>query len=628
MKKALRKVVPLMFLLLILAACGGGGGGGTSSDSVSPDPVPPGPVPSGTLYADDSVLDTKMFARISGTTMNACVFDSITHGVYTGTTTILGDKTYSIGFQRYPTGATTSYSASGVVDATGGLIPTTLRTWHIQNTNLRLPENAYAGIYYGSNTIDGVSGTFVAAISGTGSMYWFFGSGTGGWTSHQEFLGLFENAFSFSMGTISSSGTITLNGSASETGITGTWRNSTTNQSGSINVPKITCGGGDVITPPSSYTLTVNAANGTVTKNPNHTSYATGTTIQLTATANSGYAFTGWSGDITGTANPVTVTMNSNKTITANFTLQGSLPTVTTNAALLLTATGATLSGDANPNGLATTMWFEWGTNSTLSTYSSTATLSAGSGIASVAATSQLSGLLAGTTYYFRVAANNASGTSRGTILSFTTTGADAAPTVATLVATSITATGATLNGNVTPNGLATTAWFEWGTNSTLSTYSSTPTQSVGSGTTVQLVTNGLSGLSSGTTYYHRIAASNTSGTNKGGIASFTHNPTYVGTYSGTWHNTLFNQTGSLEVIITGYSTTTITGTTIAPTGGGTASFTSGYIAGNVFHAMAGTLSNGALMDGTFTSNRLTLSGTYQSYPTSDGYGTFTVTKQ
>ena len=81
-----------------------------------------------------------------------------------------------------------------------------------------------------------------------------------------------------------------------------------------------------VTTPTTNYTLAVNAANGTVVKNPNQASYASGTSVQLTATANSGYTFTGWSGDITGTANPVTATMNSNKTIAANFALS---PTIT-----------------------------------------------------------------------------------------------------------------------------------------------------------------------------------------------------------------------------------------------------------------------------------------------------------
>jgi uncharacterized protein YkwD len=82
--------------------------------------------------------------------------------------------------------------------------------------------------------------------------------------------------------------------------------------------------------------------------------------------------------------------------------------------------------------------------------------------------------------------------------------------------------TSAALNGNVSPNGLPTTAWFEWGTNPALSSYASTPVQSLGSGTTSQLVGAALSGLSTGTTYYCRVAAINSSGTSKGTIVSFT----------------------------------------------------------------------------------------------------------
>jgi hypothetical protein len=85
-----------------------------------------------------------------------------------------------------------------------------------------------------------------------------------------------------------------------------------------------------------------------------------------------------------------------------------------------------------------------------------------------------------------------------------------------------VAASSATLNGNVTPNSLPTTAWFEWGTNPTLASYASTPVQSLGSGTTSQLAIAALSGLSTGTTYYCRVAASNSSGTSKGTIVSFT----------------------------------------------------------------------------------------------------------
>lgn len=75
------------------------------------------------------------------------------------------------------------------------------------------------------------------------------------------------------------------------------------------------------LTPVITYSLTVIANNGVVVKNPNQANYNQGSTVQLTATPNSGYTFTGWSGDATGTTNPLTVTMNSNKNITAIFTL-------------------------------------------------------------------------------------------------------------------------------------------------------------------------------------------------------------------------------------------------------------------------------------------------------------------
>ena len=71
--------------------------------------------------------------------------------------------------------------------------------------------------------------------------------------------------------------------------------------------------------PPASYTLTLNATNGTVSANPNLSSYPSGMTVTLTATPNSGYSFSGWSGDVTGNANPTTLVMDSDKSVTAGF---------------------------------------------------------------------------------------------------------------------------------------------------------------------------------------------------------------------------------------------------------------------------------------------------------------------
>ena len=71
----------------------------------------------------------------------------------------------------------------------------------------------------------------------------------------------------------------------------------------------------------NTYTLTITSVNGTVTKNPNQTNYSSGSNVQLTVTPSSGYIFTGWSGDASGSTNPLSITMNSNKNITANFTI-------------------------------------------------------------------------------------------------------------------------------------------------------------------------------------------------------------------------------------------------------------------------------------------------------------------
>ncbi|MCL5884058.1 MAG: fibronectin type III domain-containing protein [Deltaproteobacteria bacterium] len=205
----------------------------------------------------------------------------------------------------------------------------------------------------------------------------------------------------------------------------------------------------------------------------------------------------------------------------ASFTTSfvGVAPAVATLAATAVGANTATLNGNVTPNGLPTDAWFEWGTDSALSSFGSTASQSVGSGTTGQPVNAALTGLAAGAAYYYRVAATNSAGTLKGTILAFTPS---AAPAVSTVVATSISATGATLNGNVTPNGQATAAWFEWGTSATLSSYNTTTSMSAAGGTSAQPVTAPLTGLSAGATYYFRVAAGNATGTSKGSILQFT----------------------------------------------------------------------------------------------------------
>ena len=72
------------------------------------------------------------------------------------------------------------------------------------------------------------------------------------------------------------------------------------------------------------YTLTIDvnpAGSGTVNA-PAQTctgGYTAGSVVQLTAVPNTGYLFDNWSGAATGTSNPLSVTMDGDKSITANF---------------------------------------------------------------------------------------------------------------------------------------------------------------------------------------------------------------------------------------------------------------------------------------------------------------------
>jgi uncharacterized repeat protein (TIGR02543 family) len=67
---------------------------------------------------------------------------------------------------------------------------------------------------------------------------------------------------------------------------------------------------------PPRYSLAVTAPHGSLTGDGD---YEANNMATLAVTTHPGYIFTGWTGDATGTNNPLSVLMDSNKTITANF---------------------------------------------------------------------------------------------------------------------------------------------------------------------------------------------------------------------------------------------------------------------------------------------------------------------
>ena len=72
---------------------------------------------------------------------------------------------------------------------------------------------------------------------------------------------------------------------------------------------------------PKDVTLTTNAdaSKGSVTRTPEQSTYLETTPVTITAVGKSGYVFSHWSGDYTGTDNPAAVVVDKNMTITANF---------------------------------------------------------------------------------------------------------------------------------------------------------------------------------------------------------------------------------------------------------------------------------------------------------------------
>lgn len=68
------------------------------------------------------------------------------------------------------------------------------------------------------------------------------------------------------------------------------------------------------------FTLNTSATyGGTVSRNPDLPVYISGTVVTLTATPVTIFPFGGWTGDVSGTNNPLTVVVETNKTIVANF---------------------------------------------------------------------------------------------------------------------------------------------------------------------------------------------------------------------------------------------------------------------------------------------------------------------
>lgn len=236
-----------------------------------------------------------------------------------------------------------------------------------------------------------------------------------------------------------------------------------------------------------------------------------------------------------------------------NFTTSGvNPPTPTTNPASSITGTSATLNGTVTAGDQSATVKYCYSstapTTSILTNCLGTSppqTASTGSTVSSSATTSNtyaVSGLSAGTTYYFQIIAIDvANGSTYANIEQFTTPGP---PIATTNDATSVQSTTATINGQVQANGASTTVYFCYVANSLFadansdgymdkcitssafnsSTTDPTITTAIGSADTANRSAN-LTGLTANTLYRFQVLASNANGIAKGEILTFTTDP-------------------------------------------------------------------------------------------------------
>ncbi len=115
--------------------------------------------------------------------------------------------------------------------------------------------------------------------------------------------------------------------------------------------------------------------------------------------------------------------------------LEGSVspaaPAATTGATTNLKANEATLNATVNPEGGATSYYFQYGTTTSYGSKKPAVAASIGSGTANVAVAQTATALSANTTYHFRVVAESAGGTTYGADKTFTTAASEYAAAVA-----------------------------------------------------------------------------------------------------------------------------------------------------------------------------------------------------
>jgi hypothetical protein len=178
-------------------------------------------------------------------------------------------------------------------------------------------------------------------------------------------------------------------------------------------------------------------------------------------------------------------------------TLTASAPIATTLAPGSVGVFNAQLVGSIARGNVDTKFFFEYGPTLSYGSKTATRTLQSDGGSSSVAEV--VTGLEQGATYHYRLVASNVVGSSSGGDQTFTTV--DQRPFAMTEAATGVTA-----HGSINPRFQAVKYQFEYGTTTAYGATVPVPAKALSQVNTFIAVSNGVSGLESGTTYHFRVA--------------------------------------------------------------------------------------------------------------------------
>jgi hypothetical protein len=192
------------------------------------------------------------------------------------------------------------------------------------------------------------------------------------------------------------------------------------------------------------------------------------------------------------------------------------IPNVTTEGANV-TPTTATLHGTVDPDAAnggteITGCRFEWGTSTS---YNHVEPCDQATPINSpTAVTVTVAGLTTGTTYHYRLAANNSNNVqSNGADKTFEPAGP---PIISNEAVSDVNTDGATISGKINPAGGFTQYHIEYGTTTAYGSSQPVPEAELPNNLGTQSFAVTLSGLSAGTTYHYRVVATNLNGTVNG----------------------------------------------------------------------------------------------------------------